>query len=127
LQTVVENFTNRRAYPRQELLVSVRRPGEGATDRWLSTRDVSAGGLRLLSDRALVKGARLPLEILLPDSSWLLVTTKVAWSMKMDVGSTSEYEVGLRFLDLSPGDLERLKPLLPVDHGVHPDGGLRDN
>ena len=95
----------------------------------MSTRDVSAGGMRLLSDRALVKGDRLELEVLLPDGSWLRVTTKVAWSVKLDVGSTAEYEVGLRFTELTPADMQRLKPLLPPPppgpFDTHPDGYVR--
>jgi c-di-GMP-binding flagellar brake protein YcgR len=122
----VESFADRRQHPRSDLLVSVRPPGEQAADSWHSTRDLSAGGMRLLSDRALLKGDRLPLEILLPDGSWLAVTTKVAWSVKLDVGSTAEYEVGLRFLDLDAESLERLQPLLPQQPGVFSDGGRRE-
>jgi PilZ domain-containing protein len=123
----VQNFADRRAHPRQDLLVSVRRPGETASERWHSTRDISAGGMRLLSDRALGKGDHLPLEMLLPDGSWLPVLTKVAWSVKLDVGSTAEYEVGLRFLELGAEDLDRLRPLLPPAPKVVADGGVREN
>ncbi|HEY8813375.1 MAG TPA: PilZ domain-containing protein [Candidatus Dormibacteraeota bacterium] len=122
-------FSDRRIFPRRDLLVSVRPPGEAAAGSWMSTRDVSAGGMRLLSDRALVKGDRLELEVLLPDGSWLRVTTKVAWSVKLDVGSTAEYEVGLRFTELTPADMQRLKPLLPPPppgpFDTHPDGYVR--
>jgi c-di-GMP-binding flagellar brake protein YcgR len=123
----MQNFADRRAHPRQDLLVSVRTPGEEAAERWHTTRDVSAGGMRLLSDHALGKGDRLPLELLLPDGSWLAVTTKVAWSVKLDIGSSAEYEVGLRFLELSEDDLDRLRPLLPPPPGVVADGGVREN
>ena len=107
------NFENRRAYPRHDLLVTVRHSGEESDDEWMSTRDVSAGGMRLLSDRALEKFDHLKLEILLPDGSWLAVVTKVAWSVKLDVNAPAEYEVGLRFTGLTPEDMERMKPLLP--------------
>ena len=124
-------FNDRRIFPRRDLLVSVRPPGEEAPDGWMRTRDVSAGGMRLLSDTALGKGDHFELEILLPDGSWMLVTTKVAWSVKLDVGSTAEYEVGLRFVDLTPADLERMKPLLPPPppgpFDTHPDGYVRHN
>ena len=123
--SAVESFTNRRAAPRHDLLVSVRVPGESSAERWFSTRDFSAGGMRLLCDRALTKGDRHRFEILLPDSSWLAVTTKVAWSMKMDVGSSAEYEVGLRFLEMSEEDAERLRPLLPPEPNALADGGVR--
>jgi PilZ domain len=126
---LMATFSDRRIFPRRDLLVSVRPPGEDSSGRWMSTRDVSAGGMRLLSDRALVKGDHLELEILLPDGSWMPVTTKVAWSVKLDVGSTAEYEVGLRFVDLGPADLERMKPLLPPPppgpFDTHPDGYVR--
>jgi len=95
----------------------------------MTTRDISAGGMRLLSDRALVKHDYLELEILLPDGSWMPVTTKVAWSVKLDVGSTAEYEVGLRFPDFTPAELARLKPLLPPPSpgpfDTQPDGYVR--
>jgi hypothetical protein len=123
----MENFADRRAFPRQDLLVSVRPPGETSSEGWLSTRDVSAGGMRLLSARPLAKGDRFELEMLLPDGSWLLVLTKVAWSVTLDVGSSAKFEVGLRFLELSEDDLERLRPLLPAPApGAHVDGGRRD-
>ena len=122
--TAVESFVNRRAHPRQDTLLSVRLAGE---DAWFSTRDVSAGGMRLLADRAMRKGDRLQLELLLPDSSWLPLTGKVAWSMRMDVGSSAAYEVGLRFLDLSEDDLTRLRPVLPPDPNAPvADGGVRN-
>src|SRR5437764_15335276 len=123
----MENFSDRRAFPRQDLLVSVRPPGDTGSEGWLSTRDVSAGGMRLLSDRPFAKGDRFELEMLLPDGSWLLVLTKVAWSVTMDVGSAARFEVGLRFLELSEVDLKRLTPLLPAAApSAHVDGGVRD-
>ena len=89
----------------------------------------SAGGMRLLSDRAIERGDRMELELLLPDGTWLLVMTKVAWSVKLDVGSAAEFEVGLRFPDFTPAELTRLKPLLPppapTPFDTHPDGYVR--
>ena len=123
----VEGLANRREHPRSDLVVSVRAPGEATAESWMSTRDLSAGGMRLLSDRALLKGDRLALEILLPDGSWLQVTTKVAWSVQMDVGATSAYEVGLRFIDLDAEGQARLLPLLPQSSGIHGDGGRRES
>jgi hypothetical protein len=127
----VASFSDRRSYPRRELLISVRSPGEAEGNGWMTTRDLSAGGIRLLSDRAIERGDRMELELLLPDGTWLLVMTKVAWSVKLDVGSAAEYEVGLRFMDLALTDLERLKPLLPPKppgpfDTHHADGGLRN-
>ena len=51
-----------------------------------------------------------------------------AWSVKLDVGSAAEYEVGLRFVDLTQDDRVRLKPLLPPSplDSHHPDGYVRD-
>ncbi len=121
-------FADRRRYPRLEKLVSVRQVAGDGSDPWLSTRDVSGGGMRLLSDRSREKGEQLDLEMLLPDGSWLRVIAKVAWSVKLDVGSAAEYEVGLRFVDLTQDDRVRLKPLLPPSplDSHHPDGYVRD-
>src|SRR5260221_7046446 len=103
----VATFSDRRIFPRRDLLVSVRPPG--TSDGWMSTRDVSAGGMRLLSERALGKGDDLELEILLPDGSWMPVTTKVACSDNLDVASTAEEQEGLPFLALTRADLEAFK------------------
>ena len=125
--TVVENFVDRRSTPRRDVQASVRNAGEAAGERWHTTRDISAGGMRMLYDRALSKGELLALEMLLPDGSWLPLRAKVAWSVKLDIGAPAEYEVGLRFLDLTTADHRRLAALLPAPPGVHADGGKRDS
>jgi c-di-GMP-binding flagellar brake protein YcgR len=109
----VSQFSDRREFAREERPVTVRPVEEATSDRWMMTRDISAGGMRLLSPEALPRFERLELELLLPDGSWLRVATKVAWSVKLDVGAVAEYECGLRFLELTAEDQARLQPLLP--------------
>ena len=109
----MSQFSDRREFPRAEKVITVRPVEESRSDRWLTTRDISAGGMRMLSRESLPRFERMEVEVLLPDGSWLRVMTKVAWSVKLDVGSAAEYECGLRFVDLSAEARARLQPLLP--------------
>jgi len=111
----VSQFSDRREFPRAEKVITVRPVEESRSDRWLTTRDISAGGMRLLSPQPFPRFERLDLELLLPDSSWLRLSTKVAWSVKLDLESAAEYECGIRFVDLTPEDRARLQPLLPPE------------
>lgn len=111
----MSQYSDRREHPREDRTVTVRTAEGSGPIRWLATRDISAGGLRLLSPEPFPRFERLDLEVLLPDSSWLRVATKVAWSVKLDVDSAAEYECGLRFVDLTPADRARLQPLLPPE------------
>ncbi|TMC12005.1 MAG: PilZ domain-containing protein [Chloroflexi bacterium] len=111
----VSDYSDRREHRREERTVTVRTAESSGSIRWLATRDISAGGMRLLSPQPFPRFERLGLELLLPDSSWLRLSTKVAWSVKLDVESAAEYECGIRFVDLTPEDRARLQPLLPPE------------
>lgn len=116
----LDSVIERRQAPRVDLNVPVRHTGQTSTEAWRNTRDISATGMRMMAGQAYPKGDRLDLEILLPDGSWLRIIAKVAWSVKLDVGAASEYEVGLRFLELDQQALTRLHALLPPPPGLSP-------
>lgn len=75
-------------------------------------RDVSLGGLRAYSDESHEVGERLQIELMLPDKSSLAVLVEVAWVNALPPESPALYDVGLRYIDIEPEELERLSVVL---------------
>ncbi len=75
-------------------------------------RDVSLGGLRAYSDEAHEAGERLQLELLLPDKSSITVLVEVAWVNELPKDAPARFDVGLRYIDIEPEELERLSVVL---------------
>ena len=61
-------------------------------------QDVSRGGIRVYTDDPLELGARLEIELFLPEQS-LTVDVRVAWLREL-VDQDARYEAGLEFLAL---------------------------
>lgn len=80
--------------------------------------DISAGGLKLWMERPAESGEALQLEFYLPYAGKgrhldLVVDARVVRSIKRD----SHYEVGVKFTELKPDDVERLKTVVDVQQG----------
>lgn len=75
-------------------------------------RDVSLGGLRSYSDEPHEIGERLQLELLLPDKSSLTVLVEVAWVNELPDDSPAKYDIGLRYIDIEPEEIDRLSVVL---------------
>lgn len=78
-------------------------------------RDISLGGLRVFSDEPHELGARLELELLLPDGAPLVFDAEVMWLDALPEGGPARYDVGLRYLELQEGDRDRLEEVLRSD------------
>lgn len=74
--------------------------------------DISLGGVRVYSDDQHKPGKRLTLELFFPDNSSLTVTAEVVWSQSLPEGAPARYDIGLRFINVSSADLERLGTVL---------------
>src|SRR5437764_2685953 len=74
--------------------------------------DVSLGGLRVYADDPPMSGDRLELELFLPDQSEVMCTVEVVWVEALPEGSPARYDVGVKFVTISPGDRERLSTVL---------------
>ena len=74
--------------------------------------DVSLGGLRVYADDPPMSGDRLELELFLPDQSEVVCTVEVVWVEQLPEGSPARYDVGVKFVTISPGDRERLSTVL---------------
>jgi len=74
--------------------------------------DVSEGGMRLFADDRQESGDRLELELFLPDQSELICAVEVVWVEELPQGSAARYDVGVKFVEVSPSDRQRLATLL---------------
>lgn len=74
--------------------------------------DVSAGGMRVLSDELLEPHDRLELDLLPPGDPPIRLWAKVTWIKRLHEGVAATYEVGLQFIDVADADRQRLASLL---------------
>jgi hypothetical protein len=86
---------DRRRYPRVNLPLFYRPAGILGPRR--PARNVSRGGILVLTDDALKEGTRLEVELFLPDGGSLVVDVRVAWIREL-AGGEARYEAGLEFL-----------------------------
>jgi c-di-GMP-binding flagellar brake protein YcgR len=85
---------------------------DGRPQRTL-TRDVSLGGVRLVMDKPLSRGAQLQLALVLPGQERPVnATGEVVWSEEVAWigrgGERRNAEVGIRTLEMAPQDQESL-------------------
>lgn len=77
-----------------------------------NTQNISLGGMRVYSDEDFPVGRRLDLDVLMPDHTSVRCWATVVWRTELDAGGPARYDVGLKFTDLSPADLQRLAAVL---------------
>jgi hypothetical protein len=104
-----------RKHPRVAVQVPVRYretfgPGPGSY-RGASTRDISAGGLRFLTEMFVPHDTPVIFEIHLPSSPKpVRAISSVAWTRALSSGV--RYEVGSRFTDIIPSERKILDSFL---------------
>jgi PilZ domain len=110
--------------PRLAAPVIYRRSGLDLFHHQRSSVDVSAGGMRVLSDEPVQAGNQLELDLLPPGDSAIRIWAKVAWVEELPAGADASYEVGLEFSDIADQDRPRLASLLVrMDDGRAPATG----
>jgi PilZ domain-containing protein len=77
-----------------------------------NTRDISLGGARVFSDETFPVGSRLDLDVLLPDETSVRCWAEVVWLVELDGGAPAKFDVGLKFTDMAPDDVQRLAAVL---------------
>lgn len=91
----------------------VCRPAGGAVfHHRRSTQDISLGGMRVYTDEDYALGSRLDLDVQMPDESWVRCWATVVWRAELGAGSPARFDVGLRFTDMEPADVQRLAAVL---------------
>ena len=108
------NFEEKRKVPRFKLSIPVEyKKLRESPERLKGTiaKDLSAGGVRFITDEFMALTARLVLDIALPiPQRPVSAVAKIAWIRKLPAGD--KYEVGNQFLEISKDDKNRLSGYL---------------
>jgi uncharacterized protein (TIGR02266 family) len=70
------------------------------------------GGVLVCLDEKLKEGARLEIEVFLPDRTSITCKVEVAWIDRLPEGALARFDVALRFTAIAPEDRERLSAVL---------------
>jgi hypothetical protein len=103
---------DRRRYRRARAAILVRPLGPLARVAPREVGDISVGGLRAYSDDRQRVGARLEIELVFPDGGSASCMAEVVWVEKLPVDAPALYEMGLRFVEVDPDDVERISGVL---------------
>lgn len=68
--------------------------------------------MRIFSDDGYPVGSRLDLEVLLPGGGMVRCWAEVVWTVELAAGAPARFDVGLRFTDMAPTDIQLLAAAL---------------
>ncbi len=68
--------------------------------------------MRVYSDEDFPVGSRLDLDVLMPDKTFVRCWATVVWRTDLGADGLARYDVGLKFTDLGPADIQRLAAVL---------------
>lgn len=102
----------RRRYRRIQAPVYCRPAGVRLLARRREAVDISFGGVRVYSDESYKVGQLVKMEFFVEGSPPLTYTAEVVWVEKQPRDAPARFDVGLKFVDLSPGAVEFLRSLL---------------
>jgi uncharacterized protein (TIGR02266 family) len=79
------------------------------------------GGMRVYLDEKLKEGARLEIEVFLPDETSVVCKVEVAWVEQLPDHAPARFDAGLKLTAITPADRRRLSSVLetgrqPVAH-----------
>lgn len=105
-------MSDRRRYPRVQADILCRPAGSELVHHKRNTLDISLGGIRVYSDDHFAVGSRLDLDILLPEQASVRCWAVVVWLAELGSDAPARFDVGLRFTDMAPSDIQRLASAL---------------
>ena len=106
----------RRQYRRIQAPVYCRPAGVSLLARHRQPVDLSLGGVRVFSDDKYKVGELVKMEFFVSGVAPVTYTAQVIWIDPLPKGSPAKFDVGLKFVDLSPEALQFLAGLLgPAD------------
>lgn len=104
-----KDFVYSRAYPRAPLRLMVRVRPEGGISRSYNSKNLSAGGIFLLSDEPLEEETQVVLELYLPKTDKpIKLKGEVVWKQRQDPSGFA-----VKFVDVSDAERSMLKALIP--------------
>jgi hypothetical protein len=103
---------DRRRYRRVRAAILVRPLGPLARIAPRQVSDISAGGLRVFADEPQRVGGRIEIELVFPDGGSATCTAEVVWAERLVPGAPARFEMGLRFVEVDPDDLDGITAVL---------------
>jgi len=106
--------SDRRRYPRWQTRFPVRFRLLGKPSVYVGSlsRDISAGGVKIIADQFVPKNATLEVEIFLENVKRLVPAhARVVWLEQLPYGSDS-FRLGLEFNEINPRDRQYLQRLV---------------
>jgi c-di-GMP-binding flagellar brake protein YcgR len=105
-------LSDRRRYPRVQADITCRPAGNELFHHKRNTQDISLGGVRVYSDEDFPVGSRLDLDVLITGEEPVRCWAIVVWRSEIGAGGPAKFDVGLRFTDMAPSDIQRLAGVL---------------
>jgi PilZ domain len=105
-------LSDRRHYPRVQANITWRPAGSALFHHKRNTQDISLGGVRVFSDEDFAVGSRLDLDVLIDNQEPVRCWATVVWRRALGADSPAKFDVGLRFTDVAPADIQRLAAVL---------------
>jgi hypothetical protein len=102
----------RRRYRRIQAQVYCRPAGVKLLARHREPVDLSLGGVRVYSDDKYKVAELVKMEFFVGDTAGVTYTAQVIWIDSVPGGDPAKYDVGLKFVDLSPQALAFLAGIL---------------
>ena len=102
----------RTTYPRLQAPVYFTPAGLGRPGLKGNPAHDSLGGVCIFTDEPPEEGVPLHIEVFLLDGSSVTCRAEVAWVDALGDSAPAQYDVGLRFTGIRPGDRERLSAVL---------------
>lgn len=102
----------RRQYRRLQAQVYCRPAGVKLLNRKRAPVDLSLGGVRVFSDDRYKLGDLVKMEFFVEGSPHVTYTAQVVWIDAMPSDAPAKYDVGLKFVDLTPAALKWLAGIL---------------
>ena len=108
-------MVERRKFKRLHAPVLCRPLGAALVKPQEEVADISLGGVRVYTDDRHQMGEHLELELFMPSGDTLTLDTVVAWIEELEVTGPARFELGLRFVDVSPETEAQLAAVLRED------------
>jgi hypothetical protein len=68
--------------------------------------------MRVFSDEEFEVGRRLGLDILMANGESVRCWGEIVWVQPLDHGAPAKWDIGLKFTDMEPSDIQRLASVL---------------
>ncbi|MFH1771424.1 MAG: PilZ domain-containing protein [Candidatus Omnitrophota bacterium] len=82
---------------------------EGQQIREASSRDISAGGIRIIIKEKIPMGTQLEMEIILPNEKRTIqLVGEVVWQQESDTGDVEVFDTGIKFVKISSSNILKI-------------------